>query len=301
MSRPVILAIDLNFMQKPGTIGAYILPYSRGCVLVESGPTSTIPALISGITKLGFKPTQITDVFLTHIHLDHAGAAGWWAQQGARIHVHPAGAPHLMNPEKLLASAARVYGEQMEALWGTFTPVPATQINILQDGDEITIGDLSVKALDVPGHAIHHLAYLVNGACFTGDVGGVRVHDQKFISLPTPPPDLNMEQWRTSIIRLIAHTPHQIIPTHFGIYEDPEWHLQALLGLLDTVDSWIESKVSERTSLEELRQDYLRFEIARAHAAGLKELTFDAQQAANPYAMSADGIYRYWHKVRQSI
>ena len=298
MSYPTILTIDLNFMQKAGTIGVYLLPHSQGGLLVESGPTSTIPELIEGLKHYGFTPLQITDVFLTHIHLDHAGAAGWLAQQGARIHVHSAGAPHLINPAKLLASAARVYGDQMEALWGLFSHVPEAQINILQDSDIVTVGELSIKALEVLGHAVHHLAYLIDGACFTGDIGGVRVHNQKFISLPTPPPDLNLEQWRASILRLLEQKPRQIIPTHFGVYNDPEWHLNKLLGLLTTLETWIENKMPEITSIEELRQEYLRLEIDRSRQAGLQDLTFDAQQTANPYSMSADGIYRYWHKVR---
>jgi glyoxylase-like metal-dependent hydrolase (beta-lactamase superfamily II) len=187
----------------------------------------------------------------------------------------------------------------MEHLWGEFLHVPAAQVNILQDGDIVIVGGLSIKALDVPGHAIHHLAYLIDGACFTGDVGGVRVHDQKYITLPTPPPDLNLAQWRASILRLLAYNPRQIIPTHFGVYNDPEWHLNTLLNLITTLDSWIETKMPEIISLEELRQAYLHFEIDRARAASLKELTFDAQQTANPYTMSADGIYRYWHKFPQ--
>ena len=301
MPEPTILTIDLNFMKKPGTIGVYLIPHNQGALLVESGPMSTLPELIDGLKLHGFTPSRITDVFLTHIHLDHAGAAGWWAHQGARVHVHPAGASHLINPERLLSSAARVYGSQMEAMWGSFSSVPDTQIHIMQDNSLINVGGFPIRALEVPGHAIHHLAYLINDACFTGDVGGVRVHNQNFITLPTPPPDLNLEQWKSSIFRLIDQHPRRIIPTHFGVYNAAEWHLNFLLELLDILETWIETNMPRIKSIEELREEYLHFELDRSHQAGIPELTFDAQQTANPYVMSADGIFRYWNKYRRTV
>ena len=300
MSYPTILTIDLNFQNKPGTIGTYLIPYSGGGILVESGPASTIPELIYGLSQHGLSPADISDVFLTHIHLDHAGAAGWFAQHGARIHVHPNGANHLINPEKLLASAARIYGSHMDTLWGEFYSVPENQINILNDTAQVVLGNITIQALDVPGHANHHLAYLVDGACFSGDVGGIRVHNQKFISLPMPPPDLNLELWRASIRRLIDHHPKQIIPTHFGVYPDAEWHLNAVLEFLDIVESWIEETMVLALSPEEIRNAFIQFESMRAQQAGLQDVSIDAQQTANPSVMSADGIYRYWNKYRRS-
>jgi glyoxylase-like metal-dependent hydrolase (beta-lactamase superfamily II) len=299
MTTPTILTIDLNFQNIPGTIGAYLLPHRDGAILVETGPGSTIPQLIQGLAQYGYAPNNITDVFLTHIHLDHAGAAGWLAKQGARIHVHPKGANHLVNPDKLLASAARVYGAEMEILWGQFFSVPEEIINILTDNSLVNVGELTIQAVDVPGHADHHLAFLVEGACFTGDVGGIRVHGQKYISLPMPPPELHLEKWRTSIHKLIALHPQQIIPTHFGIYPDADWHLNTLLHLLDNIDQWIEATMHHNPSMEELRKEFIQFEDDRARQAGQKELTMEAQQMANPSKMSADGIFRFWLKYRQ--
>ncbi len=119
-----IITLDLNFQGNAGIIAAYLIPHAHGAVLIESGPGSTIPALIKALAKHGFSPNDITDVLLTHIHLDHAGAAGWLAQQGARIHVHEIGAPHMINPAKLLASARRIYLENMERLWGEDRETP---------------------------------------------------------------------------------------------------------------------------------------------------------------------------------
>ncbi len=296
MSNPTILTLDLNFQNIPGVIGVYLLPHQKGALLIESGPASTLQNLINALEQQGFSPSDITDVFLTHIHLDHAGAASWWANLGARIHVHPKGASHLVNPEKLIASATRIYGSQMDTLWGNFSPVPASQINILNDCDIITIGDITIKALDAPGHASHQLAYLVGDACFTGDIGGVRVHHQQYISLPMPPPELNIPQWRESISFLLEHHPQRIVPTHFGVYEDAEWHLQTVIGLLDETDRWIRATISPDMTEENFREKFTHFEIERARKAGFDDLTAQAQQLANPSFMSADGILRYWKK-----
>ena len=122
----------------------------------------------------GFSLKDVTHVFLTHIHLDHAGAAGYLANQGAQIFVHPLGAPHMLNPEKLINSATRIYGELMDTLWGQFLAVPADKLTVLQDGDEVAIGKLRLTALDTPGHAEHHFAYVLDDICFSGDVGAVR-------------------------------------------------------------------------------------------------------------------------------
>ena len=143
-----IYIIDLHFLGFPGAIASYLVSHAHGAVLVECGPSSTLPALQAGLKAHGFAATDITDVLLTHIHLDHAGAAGWLARQGARIHVHPAGASHLLNPEKLLASASRIYGEAMQTLWGEFLPVPPERLRVPQDGDDIEIGTRIVTVCD---------------------------------------------------------------------------------------------------------------------------------------------------------
>jgi len=299
MNSPTILTIDLNFQNRPGTIGAYLLPHRDGGILVETGPGSTIPQLTQGLKKYGYEPDNITDVFLTHIHLDHAGAAGWLADQGAWIHVHPNGANHLVNPYKLLASASRVYGAEMDTLWGQFYSVPEEKIHIIADNSTVEIGGLTIRAIDAPGHANHHLAYMVDGACFTGDVGGIRVNGKKYLSLPTPPPELHLELWRKSIHRLIDFQPQRIIPTHFGIYSDAEWHLDTLLILIDTITQWMISTMELNPSIDELRKKYIQFEENRSRQAGLEISSFETQQTANPFIMSADGIFRYWHKYYQ--
>lgn len=292
--------LDLNFLGIPGTIASFLIPYAHGAVLVETGPGSTLPALVEGLRQNGFTPADVTDVLLTHIHLDHAGAAGWLARQGARIHVHPVGAPHLLDPEKLLASAQRIYGDQMERLWGEFLPVPEDRLIVVQDGDEVEIDGLCFKALDTPGHANHHYAYLFGDVCFTGDIGGIRLAGPPHLRLPMPPPEFNLELWRQSLARLRQADFARIAPTHFGIFNDPTWHLGAVANALDEVEAWIEHVMPTNPTLESLNEQFLQWTQERSLAEGLQPKDMEAYGAANPSYMSAQGIQRYWRKYRSS-
>jgi glyoxylase-like metal-dependent hydrolase (beta-lactamase superfamily II) len=301
MDNPIIYTIDLIFLGRTGTIGAYLVPHTNGAILVETGPGSTIQNLISGMKQLGFGIEDISDVFLTHIHLDHAGAAGWLAQQGCQIHVHENGAPHLINPERLLTSAGRLYGDRMDSLWGEFIPVKEDKLTIMHDQEVVNVGDLSIRALDVPGHANHHLVYLIGDVCFSGDIGGIRLNPRQYLSLPMPPPDLHIEMWRESIKHIQKYGPTRIVPTHFGIYTDTQWHLKAVLDGLDEVEAWMEEKLPLNPSLEALRQQFIEFEQARAQNYHVEKSFVEAQQIANPSFLSADGIFRYWSKFRKPV
>ncbi len=299
MADPTIHTIDLKFLGVSGTIGAYLIKHSNGCMLIETGPSTTIPNLVAGIKEIGFEVADITDVFLTHIHLDHAGAAGWLAQQGAKINVHENGAPHLSNPQKLLESARRIYGEKMDQLWGEFLPVQEDRLSIMRNDDVVKIGGVNIRSIDVPGHANHHLAYLIGDACFSGDIGGIRLNNLHFIRLPLPPPDFHLEKWRDSIQRLRQIQPVRIIPTHFGVYADAGWQLQAVLDGLDQTEAWMELNLLDDPPLEVLRKRFIEFEYQRALKYGIDSATVDAQQIVNPSFMSADGILRYWNKYRK--
>ncbi len=296
--------LDLNFQGIPGAIATYLLPHAHGAVLVECGAGSTVPALQSSLQALGLSVSEITDVLLTHIHLDHGGAAGWLARQGARIHVHPVGAPHLLNPEKLLSSAARIYGDQMQALWGEFLAVPEDRLVTHADNEEVEIEGLRFTVLDTPGHAYHHCAYIYQNICFTGDIGGIRIGNARHLRLPMVPPELNLELWRDSARKLQNAFSQgkfsRIVPTHFGIFSDAGWHLSAIEQALDEAEAWITQVMPSNPTVESLREQFIAWTQQRSLATGLDAGLFTPFEAANPSGMSADGIYRYWHKVRNA-
>lgn len=300
MAKTSVITLDLNFQGKTQAIASYLIRHSTGAVLIESGPGSTLGALQAGLAANGLRVTDVTHVLLTHIHLDHAGAAGWLAQQGAQIYVHPIGAPHMLNPEKLLASATRIYGDKMDTLWGEFLPVPESQLKIANDADEIVIGNLRFLPLNTPGHAEHHYAYLFEDICFSGDVGGVRIPGFPYLRLPMPPPELHIIKWRESIGRLRKEKFAHIAPTHFGIFDDPDWHLSEVAKALDDVDRWLEETMPADPPVEELRQKFTDWMNNQGLQQGLSADAVKAYALANPLGMSADGLMRYWKKVRMA-
>jgi glyoxylase-like metal-dependent hydrolase (beta-lactamase superfamily II) len=295
-----IHTLDLNFQGIPATIASYLIPHSQGVILVESGPGSTLPNLETSLAEYGATFRDITHVLLTHIHLDHAGAAGWLARNGAQIIVHEVGAPHMINPEKLIKSATRIYGETMDSLWGEILPVPEEKINALTGDGELQIGSLQFRHLDTPGHAYHHMAYIFEGTCFSGDVGGVRLPGPPFLRLPTPPPEFHIESWRESINKLKDAAPDQIAPTHFGIFTNADWHLDMLEQTLNDVELWMEATLPIIPEKETLRDPFARWELSRCETAGLDTPKLHAYSLAMPLGMGADGIWRYWDKFRAS-
>ncbi len=301
MAKTDIVTLDLDFQGKSQAIAAYLIRHSGGAILIESGPGSTVDALARGLAQNGLALSDITHVLLTHIHLDHAGAAGRLARQGAEIYVHPVGAPHLLHPEKLLASAGRIYGDQMGTLWGEMLPVPKDRLHIAQDAQEIVIGNLRFLPINTPGHAEHHFAYLFEDVCFTGDVGGVRIPGYQYLRVPMPPPELHFGKWRQSISRLRREKFSRIAPTHFGIYEDPEWQLRAVERDLDTTERWLEQVMPKDPPIQDLRAQFTNWMNEQGLEQGLSADVVRAYELANPPGMSADGLQRYWKKVRMAV
>ena len=293
-----VVTLDLNFQGRPHAIAAYLIKDGDSVVLIESGPGSTLAALEAGLAKEGLSPRHVTHVLLTHIHLDHAGAAGWLAKHGARVCVHPVGAPHMLNPEKLIASATRIYGERMESLWGEFLPVPQSQLTVLNDAEEIVIGNLRFIPINTPGHAKHHYSYLFEDVLFSGDVGGVRIPGYPYLRVPMPPPELHIERWHESLARLRREKFARIAPTHFGLFDDPGWQLDEVEKGLDSASRWLEETMPSDPPIEELRERFTAWMAAEGEKIGLDEEVAKAYELANPLGMSADGLQRYWRKVR---
>jgi glyoxylase-like metal-dependent hydrolase (beta-lactamase superfamily II) len=293
--------LDLNFLGLQGAIAVYLIPHKAGAILVDCGPGSTVSTLVNAIQANGYQLKDITDIFLTHIHLDHAGAAGWFSRQGVQIHVHPVGAPHMINPDKLLGSARRIYGESMEALWGTFLSVPEEKITVDQDGAEVEIGGVPVKVIDTPGHAYHHNAYIIDNVCYSGDVGGVRIQGSSLIRIPTPPPEFHLEKWRDSLLKLHQMKFEFIAPTHFGLFPDPDIHLSYLLRIIDELDVWIDTYLPQELPLEKLNSLWLDWIEKQANSQGIKPELIAIYEAAIPSWMSLQGIMLYWRKFRQTL
>ena len=300
MAQTRIVTLDLNFQGRPHAIAAYLIRHGDAVILIESGPGSTQAALQTALAQEGLSAADVTHVLLTHIHLDHAGAAGWLAQQGAEIYVHPIGAPHMLNPEKLIASATRIYGDRMESLWGEFLPVPQNQLKTPNDAEAIRIGSAEFIPLNTPGHAEHHYVYLFEDIAFCGDVGGVRIPGYQYLRVPMPPPELHIERWHASIARIRKEKPARIAPTHFGIFDDVEWQLREVEKGLDSAARWLDATMAAEPSIEQMRQSYTDWIMAEGEQIGLDAEAVKAYELANPLGMSADGLLRYWKKVKPS-
>ena len=223
--------VDLKFQGFDLAIGTGVLETGEGVALVDPGPTTCLAALEAGLGEAGFGLADVRAVLLTHIHLDHATAAGTIVSRvpEARVYVHPIGAIHMIRPERLLASAGRIYGDRMETLWGEFLPVPAESVTAVDEGDTVRLGDRMLRVAYAPGHAKHHVAYFEEdgGTAWVGDVGGIRIPPGGVIPV-TPVPDIDVEAWNVSMARVMEWDPDRIIPTHFGAVEDPGAHFAEL-------------------------------------------------------------------------
>ena len=294
MNEPTILTLDLNFKDLPQTIAAYLIGGPDGLVLVETGPASTLPNLRARLADYRIQPSHIKHILLTHIHLDHAGAAGWLARSGAQIYVHHVGAPHLVDPSRLLQSAGRIYGAKMDELWGETVSAPADRVTAVYDNDVLDVAGLQFTALDTPGHAWHHMTYRLGDVAFTGDAAGINIPRTNLVDLPAPPPEFKLEVWDKTIDRLLAEEFKAIYPTHFGRLDDPTKQLTELRTLMHKAADFVLALMKEGKGREQILQPYIDMMEDRAHAKGLSDYKIRQFDAANPLYMSVDGIMRYW-------
>jgi glyoxylase-like metal-dependent hydrolase (beta-lactamase superfamily II) len=267
--------IDVRHLGRERVIGCWELDG----VLIDPGPTSSMDNLIEALG--GEEPRAL---LLTHIHLDHAGASGNLVRRWPKlpVYVHERGARHLADPAKLLASAERLYGDQMDRLWGEVAPVPEENLNSLSGGEEV----LGFRVAYTPGHASHHVSYLHDGTAFVGDVGGVRIPPSSFTLPPSPPPDVDVEAWHASIDRVAAWRPERLALTHFGGHDDVEDQLAQLSRRLD---AWA---AVARDEEQEGFVARITDEIQRGAAHDLGTVA-SIIQAAPPEQLYA-GLRRYW-------
>ena len=278
--------IDL-LHERPGIIGCYILDTEDGPALFDCGPTTCVEHLKAGLRASGLELTDLRHLLLSHIHLDHAGAAGTLVREhpGLQVHVSEIGAPHVIDPTKLESSARRLYGDAFDSLWGELAPVPAGNVHVV--GDRV----VGLECFPTPGHAWHHVSYLDSeGTLYAGDATGVRVGSGQFVMPPCPPPELDLEAWERTIGAIERRAPDRLALIHFGAYDDVEAHLTSLRENLGRWAGRVEDGMDEQTFVAAARYDVAQTD---------PDLADDYDRAA-PYWHHFRGLERYWRKRRET-
>ncbi|GAB4433823.1 MAG: MBL fold metallo-hydrolase [Chloroflexi bacterium OHK40] len=293
-----VAVIDTMHLGRAHVVAAYLLPGPEP-ILVDPGPASTLPGLEAGLATHGLALSDIRHIVLTHIHLDHAGATGQILAHSpaARVYVHERGAPHLLDPSRLLGSAGRLYGDQMERLWGQVLPVPPAAITALAGGETLRLGGRELRAYDAPGHARHHLLWhdLQSGGVFVGDNAGTRLPGVAFTRPATPPPEIDVAAWMGTLDLLESLRPTWLLLTHFGPFADVDFHLadyrERLLRWSEVVRSGLNSGADEATQVAALEALAAR----EAAALGAPQRAALSQQTGS-LVLSWRGLARYWQK-----
>lgn len=290
--------IDLLFRNQPRVIATAVLSGPNGLALVDPGPASCLDTLEAGLRRFGASLDEVTHLLLTHIHLDHAGAAGEILRRvpHVQLFVHERGAPHMIDPSRLLASATRLYGDQMDALWGPFLPVPAAAVHAVSGGEVIECLGRRLRIAYTPGHAVHHVSYLdeSDGVAYVGDTGGIRVAGD-YLLAPTPPPDIDLEAWQASLDIVEAWAPEALFLTHFGPVARVGTHVPRFR---DTLRSAAE-RVRETLSLPGEDPEKIRAFVTRLRSDArlvLSEEDAASLELAAPFDQLWLGLARYWRK-----
>jgi glyoxylase-like metal-dependent hydrolase (beta-lactamase superfamily II) len=305
--------IDLQFLGTPEVIATALLHGRQGIALIDPGPSTTLPALRAALTARGFASRDVRAILITHIHLDHAGAAGTLAAEcpHATVYVHERGAPHLIDPGKLLSSASRLYGADMERLWGEVRPVPADRLAVLE-GDTGPAGarpvsqHLEIVGHDLewawtPGHAWHHVSYFhpASRIAFVGDTAGICRPSGRVVLPPTPPPDIDLEVWRFSTDRILAWPADQIFVTHFGPQPAPRVHFGDLWTRMDDWSRRVRALI-DRPGTDDERARSFANDVMDELARATSRAEADAYARAGRFDFSWAGLARYWRKFAES-
>ena len=285
--------IDVLQRGRARVIGAWDL----GGAIVDPGPERRIETLLEGLSQ---EPRAL---LLTHIHLDHAGAAGALVERfpALEVWVHAKGVPHLADPSKLLASAERIYGDEMEELWGRVLPVPEQNLRVLEGGETIPAAGRELEVAYAPGHASHHVVYLDrwDGTAYVGDVAGVRIPPSDFVRPPTPPPDIDVELWLASIELVAGRRPERLALTHFGMVDDPPPHLAQTKQRLREQADLVRALLDEHGDTERAVAEFVQ-EVDRRtrEAAGVE--TAAVFEVGAPVEQLWLGLRRYWRKREEA-
>lgn len=255
---------------------------------MDCGPSTCVDVLEAGLGEHGLALEDLRHLVLTHIHLDHAGAAGTLVRRNPslRVHVSAVGAPHLVDPSRLERSARRLYGDEFDRLWGELAPVP--QDNVAVIGERV----LGLEAWPTPGHASHHVAFLdADGLCFSGDAAGARIVPSRYIAPVAPPPDIDLEAWERSLDSIEARDPRALCLPHFGVVEDPAEHL---VNMRRRLRIWAQ-RVRAGATPEEFERS-----VEEEVAGEADPETIAMYRQAAPFWQSHAGLKRYWEKQSES-
>jgi glyoxylase-like metal-dependent hydrolase (beta-lactamase superfamily II) len=280
-----VTLLDLRHLDHERVVGAYLLAGEEPA-LVDCGPTSCLPALRAGLQAEGLSVGDLRHLVLTHVHLDHAGAAGELVRENPDlvVHVSAIGAPHLVDPGRLERSARRLYGDDFDRLWGALAPVPEANVRIV--GERV----LDLEAFPTPGHASHHVSYLApDGSCYVGDAVGVRIPPARYVAPVSPPPDIDLEAWERTFAAIEERRPARLCLPHFGVAEDPEAHVEECRRALAV---WAK-RARDRTE-----EEFVGAAEAELRAAS-DPATADLFQRAGPFWQSYAGLRRYWDKKKE--
>jgi glyoxylase-like metal-dependent hydrolase (beta-lactamase superfamily II) len=292
--------ISLPFLNEQEIIGSYLLAGENELAIIDPGPGSTLEPLLGAIREVGFDPQAVTHILATHVHLDHAGVTGSLARllPRAQVYVHSKGAPHLIDTSKVVASASRIYGERMKLLWGDIEPTPAERVHVLEGGDILKVAGRRLEVHYTPGHAVHHVVFFDahSGELFVGDVAGVRLPGVDYVRPPTPPPDLDLEDWTASIDRVKSLRPDVLYIAHYGAVRDITQHFGRLREKLYAWGEFVldamrngKNEAEIIAMLIERTQPELQRVARDAHAIQRYEI-------ATNYPMTVQGYMRYWRK-----
>lgn len=298
-----ITALDLNWIGRPKAIASALLDFNGHRALIDPGPDSTVETLREQLRAHGISVADLDAVLLTHIHLDHAGASGSLVRENPRlpVYVHTLGARHMADPSKLLASAGRLWGDDLPRLFGHPLPVPQENLRILEGGETISLGTQKLGVVYTPGHASHHVSYFddADGVAFTGDTTGIRIENGPYIMPATPPPDIDLPLWEQSFTAILERKPERLFLTHFGFAENPAEHIATYRDCLYRWKDIAEETVRKATN----ESDAVRSFVTTASADIAKYLP---AEGVEQYAATAGidlsflGLARYLRKKAEA-
>ena len=281
--------IDVLQQGRERVIGAWDL----GGAIVDPGPESRMETLLEGLSE---EPRAL---LLTHIHLDHAGATGALVERfpDLEVYVHAKGAPHLVDPSRLLQSAERIYGDDMGPLWGRVVPVPERNVRVIEGGETVTAAGRDFEVAYTPGHASHHVVYFDSGdrTAYVGDVAGVRIPPADFVRAPTPPPDIDVEAWERSIDLVADRAPRRLALTHFGVVDDPQPHLAQMKDGLREQAVLVRELLEQHGDTDEAVKAFVA-EVDRRTRAAVGDELARMFEVGSPVEQRWLGLRRYWQK-----